>query len=101
MGQVTGLALYQDNDTRRSITVMYQMLLVGTCCQTCSFARMSSQKKKLSELVKRLGELGDGQDRVSIHDIREVLGARSFGPIIAVPALIEITPIGASRACRP
>ena len=73
---------------------MYQKLLVGTCCQTCSFARMSSQKKKLSELVKRLGELGDGQDRVSIHDIREVLGARSFGPIIAVPALIEITPIG-------
>lgn len=55
---------------------------------------MSSQDNKLSDLVKRLGELGEEQDHVSVHDIREMLGERSFGPLIALPALVEITPIG-------
>jgi hypothetical protein len=29
-----------------------------------------------------------------VYDIREMLVGRSFGPIIAVPAMIETTPIG-------
>lgn len=76
------------------IAAMSQMRLIGTCRQTCSFARMSSQDNKLSDLVKRLGELGERKDQVSVHDIRGMLGERSFGPLIALPALIEITPIG-------
>ena len=79
---------------RRSIDAQSQKQPLGTCHQTCSFARMSTQENKLSDLVKRIGELGEGQDHVSVHDIREMLGERSFGPLIALPALIEITPIG-------
>ena len=55
---------------------------------------MSSQDSNLSDLVQRIGELGERQDDVSVHDIREALGERSFGPFLAIPALIEITPIG-------
>ena len=55
---------------------------------------MNSQDNKLFDLVRRLRELGERQDRVSVHDIREALGKRSFGPFLAIPALIEITPIG-------
>jgi hypothetical protein len=79
---------------RRSIDAQSQKQSLGTCRQTCSFTRMSTQDNKLSDLVERIGERGDGQDHVSVHDIREMLGERSFGPFIALPALIEITPIG-------
>ncbi len=55
---------------------------------------MSSQNSDLSDLIKHLRRLGERQDRVSVHDIRKALGERSFGPFLAIPALIEITPIG-------
>ncbi|WP_128254941.1 exopolysaccharide biosynthesis protein [Falsirhodobacter deserti] len=48
----------------------------------------------LQDIVDRLRDLGDGQDEVSIHDVRETIGDRTFGPALAVPALIEISPIG-------
>ena len=55
---------------------------------------MSSKDTNLSDLVDNLRELGEQQDQVSVHDIHEALGERSFGPFLAIPALIEITPIG-------
>ena len=66
----------------------------GTSILPRSFARVSRPDSNLSSLVKHLGELGERQDKVSVHDIRGVLGERSFGPFLAIPALIEITPIG-------
>ena len=68
--------------------------LTGTSSLARSLARMSSQDSSLSDLVKHLGNLGEEQDQVSVHDIRQALGERSFGPFLAIPALIEITPIG-------
>ena len=68
--------------------------LTGPSSLARSLARMSSQDSSLSDLVKHLGNLGEEQDQVSVHDIRQALGERSFGPFLAIPALIEITPIG-------
>lgn len=50
--------------------------------------------KDLQDIVASLRDLGEGEDRVSVRDIRESMGERSFGPFLAIPALIEITPIG-------
>ena len=51
-------------------------------------------KQGLGDLLDELAELGGSKDEVSIHDIREKVGNRSFGPFLMIPAIIEISPIG-------
>lgn len=46
------------------------------------------------DLLDRLAALGEQEKRVSVGQIREAIGGRSFGPFLVVPALIEISPIG-------
>ncbi|MEM7489052.1 MAG: exopolysaccharide biosynthesis protein [Pseudomonadota bacterium] len=46
------------------------------------------------EMVEQLDRLADERDRPSIGDVSERLGKRSVGALIALPALLEITPIG-------
>ncbi|MCY1664270.1 exopolysaccharide biosynthesis protein [Rhizobium sp. SL86] len=48
----------------------------------------------LSGLLSTIDDLGDRQSQVSVHDIREAIGERSFGPFLLVPAVIEMSPIG-------
>lgn len=48
----------------------------------------------LGDVVEKLETLGRDNDRVSVHDIREAVGERSFGPFLLIPALIEISPVG-------
>lgn len=48
----------------------------------------------LSDVLDTIGDLADGRDKVSVHEIREQIGERSFGPFLLVPAIIEISPIG-------
>jgi len=48
----------------------------------------------LQDIIARLRDLGDEKDEVSVHDIRDSMGERSFGPFLAIPALVEISPIG-------
>lgn len=55
---------------------------------------MSDTDNDLQDIVDKLRDLGDVQDDVSIADMRDTIGARSFGPMLAIPALIEISPIG-------
>lgn len=45
-------------------------------------------------IIGQLRTLADRQDRVSIGDVLDTIGDRSYGPAIMIPALIEITPIG-------
>lgn len=45
-------------------------------------------------IIGQLRDLADRQDRVSIGDVLDTIGDRSYGPVIMIPALIEITPIG-------
>lgn len=48
----------------------------------------------LGDLIGDLEDLGGTGGEVSVHDIRERIGERSFGPFLLVPALIEISPVG-------
>ena len=57
-------------------------------------AKEDGAEQGLNDLLDELSELGNSKDTVSIHDIREKVGNRSFGPFLMIPAIIEISPIG-------
>jgi hypothetical protein len=48
----------------------------------------------LTEVLDSIRLLAGRQDMVTVHELREEIGERSFGPFLLVPALIEISPIG-------
>lgn len=48
----------------------------------------------LTHLLDALAGLGEAHETVSVHQIRERIGERSFGPFLVVPALIELSPVG-------
>ncbi|GMM92265.1 exopolysaccharide biosynthesis protein [Qipengyuania sp. MTN3-11] len=45
-------------------------------------------------ILGKLRELADAQNKVSIGDVLDAIGDRSYGPALMLPALIEISPIG-------
>ena len=55
---------------------------------------MADTPKNVCEILERLTQVGDRHDRVSIGDIVEAFGSRSYGPVLLVPALIGISPLG-------
>ena len=55
---------------------------------------MSDTPKNVCGILDRLTELGDKQDKVSIGNVIGSFGSRSYGPVLLVPALIGISPIG-------
>lgn len=48
----------------------------------------------VGEILDRLRGLADRQDKVSIGDVLDAIGDRSYGPALMIPALLEISPIG-------
>lgn len=48
----------------------------------------------VGEVLAELDELAAARPRVRIGDVLDDFGARSFGPFILIPALIELSPIG-------
>jgi len=48
----------------------------------------------LEHVVDAIGKLGKQQDEVSLADMQEEIGERSFGPFLFIPALLEISPVG-------
>jgi hypothetical protein len=52
------------------------------------------EPESLTDVLDAIADLADEKDAVSIQDVREQIGERSFGPFLLVPALIEISPIG-------
>lgn len=50
--------------------------------------------ERLEQVIDGVVELGEDQDKVSVSDIQDTIGQRSFGPFLFVPALIEISPVG-------
>ncbi|NJC33727.1 hypothetical protein GGR88_001201 [Sphingomonas jejuensis] len=48
----------------------------------------------VGDILDRLKEAGEKQDRMTIGTLRDEMGQRSYGPFLLVPALIEISPIG-------
>ncbi|GGE52628.1 membrane protein [Agaricicola taiwanensis] len=56
--------------------------------------RIDAPDRTLSGLICDMCDLGHDGTPVSVTDIREKIGERSFGPFLLIPALIEISPIG-------
>jgi hypothetical protein len=56
---------------------------------------MTGRTRAVEEVLDRLGETAEEEGRVSIDDVVSTLGDRGWGPFLFVPALIEISPIGA------
>jgi len=48
----------------------------------------------LEQVIDGVVELGEDRHKVSVSDIQDKIGQRSFGPFLFVPALIEISPVG-------
>ena len=46
------------------------------------------------EILDRLRMAADEHDKVSVGDVLDAIGDRSYGPALLIPALIEITPVG-------
>jgi hypothetical protein len=57
-------------------------------------AEAKQHERCLEQVTDGVIELGDDQQQVSVSDIQDKIGQRSFGPFLFVPAIIEISPIG-------
>ena len=55
---------------------------------------MADNPKNVRGILDRLTEVGDKHDRVSIGNIVGAFGTRSYGPVLLVPALIGVSPVG-------
>lgn len=49
----------------------------------------------VEDVIGELDELAAHRDEVCIRDVLDDFGGRSFGPFIMLPALLELTPVGA------
>lgn len=49
---------------------------------------------KAQEMIDQIVDLAKSNDSVRVGDMIEALGHRGFGPLLFVPAMIELTPIG-------
>ncbi|WAT17257.1 exopolysaccharide biosynthesis protein [Aurantiacibacter sp. MUD11] len=56
---------------------------------------MSATPQSVNDILDNLAELAGEHDKVSFDQVMHTFGTRTFGPAIMVPALMEITPIGA------
>ncbi len=55
---------------------------------------MASDPHSIGDILDALDELADKQDRVSLGDVIEAFGNRSYGPFLLLPALVDISPVG-------
>lgn len=55
---------------------------------------MADEPKNVCGIIDRLTEIGEKNDTVSIGDIVDTFGTRSYGPVLLVPALIGVSPVG-------
>ena len=56
---------------------------------------MAKTPHNVGDILDCLNELADECDQVSFGRVMDAFGSRTFGPAIMVPALLELTPIGA------
>ena len=55
---------------------------------------MSHEPHSMGDVLGELDELAANHDDVRVADVLDDFGARSFGPFIMIPAVLEITPVG-------
>jgi hypothetical protein len=55
---------------------------------------VASESHAIEEILGDLERTADRQDHVSVGDVLDALGGRGYGPLLLIPALIEVSPIG-------
>lgn len=61
---------------------------------TADTADTGDKVHSVCDILDLLRRTADRRDRVTIGDVLDAIGHRSYGPALLIPALIEITPIG-------
>lgn len=56
---------------------------------------MPDRPKKLGDLLDDLDDEVEGDDSLSVQDMLDAFGSRSFGPLLALPGLVGLSPVGA------
>ncbi|MEQ9094961.1 MAG: exopolysaccharide biosynthesis protein [Phycisphaerales bacterium] len=56
---------------------------------------MADQPKKLADLIDDLDDQVKGDDSLAVKDMLDAFGSRAFGPLLAMPGLIGLSPLGA------
>ena len=54
-----------------------------------------TEPHSVTEVIGELDELASHSDTVCVADVLDDFGKRSFGPFIMIPALLELSPVGA------
>ena len=54
-----------------------------------------SSPRSLEEVIDRIEATTEGSERVAVRDILDAFADRLFGPLLAVPGLIVVSPLGA------
>jgi hypothetical protein len=68
-------------------------LLSGLENQASAGVPQGAKSQKLTAILRTLQGAAGATGRVSIGDLIDALGSRSFGPLLLVPSLILITPL--------
>jgi hypothetical protein len=55
---------------------------------------VASSKKSVEDVLDTLDDIANSEDDVTVGDVTQALGGRGFGPLITLPALLILTPIG-------
>ena len=50
--------------------------------------------KNLEQVLDELGEAADDGGKVTIDEAHKAIGERSFGPLLVIPGLVALTPLG-------
>lgn len=56
---------------------------------------MADQPKKLADLIDDLDDQVQGDDSLAVKDMLDAFVSRAFGPLLAMPGLIGLSPLGA------
>lgn len=54
----------------------------------------SSSIHGLEDLIEDVDDQAESKDQLSVGDLLDAFGTRSFGPLLAIPALIALSPVG-------
>lgn len=55
---------------------------------------MADDPKSIGDILDRIEDLANREEKVSLGHVVEAMGHRSHGPFLLIPALIEMSPIG-------
>jgi hypothetical protein len=73
-------------DCRKNNWEIFLWILRGTMAS-------SAHTQTLEHMLDQVAEAAEGSERLSVADVLEVIGRRSFGPLLLVAGLITLAPV--------